>query len=154
MSDKDVVKGGAPPPEAFDETCPLMDKVLKDGHIAATDGAKTFKKAAKILKSRGVLSAYVIHKRKQFAKVVKIPISYLPKKMRKRVAKLPTTTSRFYRFKAGVNMAENVFSVVKRNLRRLNLMSQTTNAKINFLSSAWLHKHPGLAGVAALERVA
>ena len=81
---------------------------MKDGHLAATDGAKTFKNAAKILKPRGVLSAYVIHKRKQFAKVVKIPISYLSKKMKKRVAKLPTTTSRLYRFNTGVNMAGNV----------------------------------------------
>ena len=148
LEDKDVIKGGAPPPESFDETMPLMDKTLRDGHIAATDGAQTFKKAAKVLKSRGVLSAYVVHKGKQFAKVVKIPVSYLSAKMKKRVATLPTTTSRFYRFKAGVNIAENTFSVVKRNLRRMNLMSSTANAKINFLSSAWLHKHPGLAGVA------
>ena len=50
-------------------------------------------------------------------------------------------------------MAENTFGCIERNMRRLNLMSVTSNAQINFLSSAFLQKSCGLEAVAAGVRV-
>ncbi len=90
----------------------------------------------------------MVHKKKNFANVVHLPMSSLKKRLRDRVAKLPTSTSRTFRVKAGDNLAEGLFQVVKRNLRRLTLMSSTKNATVNFLSTAWQHKHPGLESVA------
>ena len=66
---------------------------------------------------------------------------------------LPTTTSRTYRFKGGDNLAENVFSIVKRNLTRISLSSGTANASINVLSSAWLHKNIGFDGVVKAMKI-
>ena len=68
------------------------------------------------MRKDGVLAAWVVHKRKQFAKVVRIPLQYLSKRLRDRVAKLPTTITWFFRMKAGDQMAENTFDVIKRNL--------------------------------------
>ena len=50
-------------------------------------------------------------------------------------------------------MAENVFSVAKRNVTRMNLKGRTSNASLNFLSASWLARHPGLEGVAAAVRI-
>ena len=61
---------------------------------------------------------------------------------------LPTTTSRTYRLKAGDQSCEGRFSVVKRNLARLNLKGRTAHASINFLASAWLSRRAGLEAVA------
>ena len=76
-------------------------------------------------------------------------MSKLARPLRSLAAELPTPTTRTYRFKAGDNMAENTFGCIKRNMRRLNLMCETGNAKINFLSSAFLQKSYGLEAVAA-----
>ena len=63
-------------------------------------------------------------------------------------AALPSTTARTFRFRAGDQGAESVFAVVKRNMRRLNLDHAYAGAsRINFLSSAWLSKHPAFADV-------
>ena len=41
-----------------------------------------------------------------------------------------------------------MFAAVKRNLRCMNLQRSSTRTSVNFLSAAWLHKNPGLEGVA------
>ena len=96
----------------------------------------------------GAHHATVVHKKKQYARIVKIPIASVCKRVRDRVAKLPSSSSRTYRMKAGDNVAEGMFSVVKRSLRRMNLLSSTRRVTVNFLSAAWLHKHRGIVGVA------
>jgi hypothetical protein len=148
LRDAMVLKGAPPPPERYDEVKKPICRAAHAGHVASSDSAQAFKKVGKDLKLKGVMHATVVHKKKEFSRVDKIPITSLCKRVRKRVAKLPTTTSRTYRMKAGNNRAEATFSTIKRNLRRLNLKSSTTRATINFLSSAWLHKHVGLDGVA------
>jgi hypothetical protein len=74
---------------------------------------------------------------------------YLSARVRARAATLPTTTKRFYRMKAGDNLAEGTFSTIKRNLVRMNLQRSTENASINFLASSWLAKNCGIRGVAS-----
>ena len=91
-----------------------------------------FKKSAKKI---GVPHVTVIHWKKQFSKVTKIPLKSLCARVRRRVAKIPTTTQRTYRLKAGDNMAENTFGVLKRNLTRMNLKRSTSTASLNMLSS-------------------
>jgi len=149
LKDSMVLKGAPPPPEEYDEVQPMILKKVRDGHVACSDSGGAFKKVAKKdLKPKGIRYGLVVHKKKQFSRVVKVPLKYLSARVRDRVAQLPTTTSRTYRFKAGNQGAEGVFGVVKRNLVRLNLSRSTPNASVNFLSSAWLHKHVGLEGVA------
>ena len=41
----------------------------------------------------------------------------------------------------------------KRGGKRLNLQRGSSRASVNFLSSAWLHKNPGLAGVAKAVKI-
>ena len=96
---------------------------------------------------RHTTSATVVHKKGDFSHVVKMPLSSLSLRVRSRVAQLPTTTSRTYRFKSGDQCAESTFAVIKRNLARLNLKSSGPTASLNFLSAAWLGKNPGLEGV-------
>jgi hypothetical protein len=55
--------------------------------------------------------------------------------------------------KSGGNSAENTFSVIKRNLTRMNFKGRTTTARLNFLSAAWLAKHCGLEGVALAIKI-
>ena len=149
MQDKDVLKGALPPPESYEEVrAPLKSKV-HSGHVASSDAAGAFKKFAKAdLKSLCVPHATVVHGKKEYSKVVRIPLSSLSKRIRDRVAKMPTTNSRTYRFKACDNQCEGLFSVIKRNLRRLNLKGRTPRAAINFLSSAWLARGAGLEAAA------
>ena len=115
------------------------------GHVASSDSAHAFKKVSK---ERGILHASVIHKKKNWSHVVRIPVKHLSKRIRKRVAKLPTTTKHKYRMKAGEQMAEAAFSVVKRNIVLMNLKGRSQTASLNFLSVSWLVKHPGFNGVA------
>jgi hypothetical protein len=149
LEDKDVLKGAPPPPESYDETkAPLTKKITK-GHVLTADSGKAFKKVWKThLKQKGVPFATVVHKKKQFCKLVKFPMTSLSKRIRDRVAQLPTTTRSTYRLKAADNMAENTFLVVKRNLRRLNLGRSTKNASVNFLAASFLNKNIGLEAVA------
>ena len=109
------------------------------------------KKAIKEIKN--VPHVTVAHKIKSFARVVQMPKKYLHKRLWKRVAKLPTTSSRTFRMKAGGNCAEATFGALKRNLTRMNLSRSTTRASVNFLSAAWLSKHPGLKGVARAMKI-
>ena len=149
LEDKDVLKGGPPPPEAYDEVKPLIVRTARNGHVVASDSAQGFKKVyKKDLAKKGIVYATVVHKKKQFVKVVRIPLTCLSARVRARVAKLPTTTSRTYRMKAGDQGAESTFDCVKRNLRRLNLQKSTSRVAANFLAAAWLHKNCGLEGVA------
>ena len=46
-------------------------------------------------------------------------------------------------------MAENVFLIVKRNLRRLNLARSVKNVSVDLLASSFLNKNVGLEKVAA-----
>jgi len=149
LADKVVKKGAPPPPESYEEVKGPMISKIHSGHVLSSDSGGAFKKVAKLhLKSKGVPHATVLHKAKNFSHVVRIPVSKLNKRLRKRVAVLPTTTSRTYRFKAGDQLAENAFGVVKRNLKRLNLNRNTARVSVSFLSAAWLQKNCGLAGVA------
>ena len=66
---------------------------------------------------------------------------------------MPGSTARTLRIKAGGNSAEWTFGAIKRNISRQNFQRATTTASLNLLSSAWLQKHPGLAGVARGIRV-
>ena len=50
-------------------------------------------------------------------------------------------------------MSENTFSVLKRNLTRMNLKGRTTKATLNMLSASWLTKHVGLEGVAKAIKI-
>ena len=146
LSDAAVKKGAPPPPETVKEVKPIIKKTFRLGHVAASDSAAAFKKIFKQMKD--IPHVHVVHKKKNFAHVVKLPKKYLHKRLWKRAAKLPTTSSRTYRVKAGGNAAEWTFSALKRNLTRLNLKRATSTASINFLSTAWLTKNPGLNGVA------
>ena len=80
--------------------------------------------------------------------MVHIPVKFLRKQLRDQAALLPTSSSRTMRIKAGDQHAENTFSVIKRNLLRLNLSRSTKKASLNFLASAWLQKNVGLEGIA------
>ena len=73
--------------------------------------------------------------------------------MKDRIAKLPTSTKSVYRLKAGGNACEWTFSAIKRNLARMNLKSKTKNSKLNFLSSSWLTKNCGMAGVSKALKI-
>lgn len=175
LASKSVKKGAPPPPESFDEVAPVMDAKVKEKHVCATDSAQSYKKYArlhftkkghsqqgKVLRStkkghlkqgkvdgqRNVLHCTVVHKKKNFVSVVRYPKKYLSEPLKKYAASLPNTTPRVVRFKAGVNRAECVFSVLKRNMRRLNLLNQPKTATLNMLSAAWVSKNPGLKGVA------
>ena len=133
LSDATVMKGAPPPPESFKEVAPVTKAKLRAGrHVAASDSAQAIKKAIKQLK--GVPHVVVVHKRKNFAHVVKLPKKYIHKRFWKRAAKLPTTTSKTYRIKAGGNAAEWTFSALKRNMVRMNLARSTTTASVNFLT--------------------
>jgi len=151
LADASVKKGAPPPPETYTAVAPVVRAKFRIGHIAASDSAQAFKKAFKEMKD--VPHVTVVHKKKNFAMVVKMPKKYLHKRLWKRVAKLPTTSSRTFRMKAGGNGAEATFSVLKRNLTRMNLSRSTTRASVNFLSAAWLSKHPGLTGVASAMKI-
>jgi hypothetical protein len=151
LADASVKKGAPPPPETYKAVAPVVRAKFRIGHIAASDSAQAFKKAFKEMKD--VPHVTVVHKKKNFAMVVKMPKKYLHKRLWKRVAKLPTTSSRTFRMKAGGNGAEATFSVLKRNLTRMNLSRSTTRASVNFLSAAWLSKHPGLTGVASAMKI-
>ena len=147
LSNKSVKKGAPPPPEAYDEIKqPLVAKVNRN-NIMSTDSGWALKKVLKKdLKSTP--HAYVVHKRREWAKVVRIPMKYLSQEMQKMAATLPTSTLRTLRLKAGDQHAEFTFSILKRNLRRLNLMSSTQRASINALAMAWLSKNIGVEGIA------
>ena len=149
LEDKDVLKGAPPPPETYEEVKGPILKKVHSGHVLSSDSGGAFKKVAKLhLKGKGVVHATVVHKNKTFSRVVHMPVKALSKRVRDRVAELPTTTSRTYRFKAGDQLAESAFQAIKRNIMRLNLARSTQNASLNFLSSAFLHKHVGLEAVA------
>ena len=149
LTDKGVLKGAPPPPETFAEVRPVIKKHFHAGHIAASDSSQGIKKA---IKESDLPHVTVVHRKKNFAHVVKLPKKYLRKKLWKRAAKLPTTSTRTYRLKAGGNAAEWTFSVLKRNLTRLNLRRSTTKASVNMLSAAWICKNPGLEGIAKAFR--
>ena len=151
MSDSAVKKGAPPPPESFKEVHPVIKAKYRTGHVAASDSAPAFKKSFKTLKD--VPHVVVVHSKKNFAHVVKMPKKYLHKRLWKRVAKLPTTTSKTYRLKAGGNAAEWTFGALKRNLTRMNLKRSTSNASVNFLAAAWISKNPGLTGIAKAMRL-
>ena len=150
MQDKDVRRGAPPPPESREEVAgPILRKVHA-GHVASSDGARAFKDLGKKeLAAMGVPHATVVHGRNEFSKIVRIPLKFLSKRIRDRVAALPTASKRKYRFKAGDQCAEGVFGVIKRNLKRMNLGGRPANAAINFLSSAWLAWCAGLEAVAS-----
>ena len=149
LKDADVKKGAPPPPESYDEIKVAVLNKVHDGHIISADSGWALKKVVKThLRHKGVVCATVVHRKKQFARVEKIPLKFLSARVRARVAKLPTTTTRTFRMKSGDQGAESVFAVVKRNLARMNLQRGTVHASVNFLSSAWLAKNVGLEGVA------
>jgi hypothetical protein len=149
LPDKAVLKGAPPPPESYDEVHTPIRKKVHKGHVLSADSGKAFKKTHKIhFEDKGIPYATVVHRNKQFSKVVRIPITSLSKRIRNRVALLPTTNTRTYRYKAGDNKAENTFCVVKRNLKRMNLSRNPGRASVNFLSAAWLTKNVGLEKVA------
>lgn len=150
LDDKEVLKGAPPPPENYSEVKAVADMKIHGGHVVATDSAQAFKRVFKDRKD--VQHVTVLHKKKDFSHVVRIPLSQLSQRVRDRVVSLPTTT-RKYRIKAGDQMAENVFSVVKRNITRMNMKGRTANASLNFLSASWLVRHPGLDGVALAIRL-
>ena len=149
MNDKDVVRGAATPPESYEEVKGPVLRKAHAGHVASSDGARAFKKLAKNdLAPMGIPHATVVHGKREFSRVVRIPMSSLSSRLQKRVAVLPTTNTRSYRFKAGDQHCENLFGVIKRNLKRGNLAGRTARASINFLSAAWLARGPGLDAVA------
>ena len=149
LQDKDVLKGAPPAPEAYEEVKGPMTRKIHEGHVLSSDSGRAFKKVAREhLEGKGVAYATVVHKSKQFARVAHIPVKSLSKRVRDRVAPLPTTTKRTYRFKAGDQKAEGVFQAVKRNLKRMSLGRAPQNASLNFLASSWLSRCPGLEAVA------
>jgi hypothetical protein len=146
LLDKAVLKGAPPPPESYNEVKNIMMSKVGKKHVVSTDSAQAYKKVIKH-DLKGVPHATVIHKHKSFTKVIKFPLKYLSKDIRKYAAKIPTSSSRTMRFRAGDQGAESVFALVKRNLSRMNLKSSTTRASINFLNAAWLHIHVGFDAV-------
>jgi len=144
LNDKDVMKGAPPPLEAYEEIRGSIVKKLKAGHILASDSAKAFKKVAnEDLKKIGVPHVTVVHKKKQFAAVQHVPVMYLHNKLRDQAVLLPTCTSRTFRVVAGDNGAESLFSLVKRNIKRMNLQFNAKNIRVNVLSTANLQKNVG-----------
>ena len=92
---------------------------------------------------KGTPHVTVVHKKKDWCHVSHVPVTSLPPQVRKFAAKLPTSTSRTFRIKAGDQGAEAVFSAVKRHVARLNMQSSATWATINGLAAAWLQKNVG-----------
>ena len=62
------------------------------GHVLASDSARSLVKVGKELANSGIPHVCVVHKKKNFAKVVHLPMTSLKKRLRDRVAKLPTST--------------------------------------------------------------
>ena len=70
LNDKAVLKGPQPPPETYAEVNPVVKKHLNKGHLAASDSSQAIKKS---IKESGFPHVTVIHKRKNFSHVVKLP---------------------------------------------------------------------------------
>ena len=121
------------------------------GHILATDGGQAFKKFGKCL--RNVPHLIVVHRKNKFAEVHRIPIKGLPPKLQKSIQLFPQRSSRVVRVKSGDQCAENTFSIIKRNLARLNLSRSTTRASLNFLAAAWVQKNCGVVGMLKALRI-
>jgi hypothetical protein len=151
LEDKDVLKGAPPPPESYEEVKAAAGPKVHSGHLVASDSAQAIKKYFK--ERKDIFHVSVIHKKKNWSHVVRIPLKYLRKRVRDRVVELPTSTRRLYRMKSGDQMAENVFSVIKRNITRMNLKGRPQKASLNFLSASWLAKNPGLLGVAKAIKI-
>jgi hypothetical protein len=147
LPDKEVKKGAPPPPESVADVQGIMARKLTKGHILCTDSAQAYKQAAK--KSPvAVPHATVVHQKKNFTRVVHFPTKHLSSRLQKLAAKLPTSSSRTLRVRAGDQGAEAVFGSIKRNIARLNLKSSTKTATVNFLAAAFLHKNTGFEEVA------
>ena len=144
LEDKVVRRGAPPPPETNEEVIKALRTLKKDEHQLATDSAPAYKAWAKKSKAHHIT---VVHKTKSFVKVCRIPVKDLPPKLQQCLSKSTTPGKRVARVKAGDNMAEITFSVIKRNIARLNCQRSTTHATVNFLAGAWLHKHCGLDGI-------
>ena len=149
LGDVTVQKGAPPPPESLSDVGPLMDRHITEDNWVSTDSAKAFKAYIKShLRVRGVFHATVVHKKGEYVKLVSCPLSKLSPLLRQKAALVSSTSARTAKFKAGDQFAEGLFSVVKRNMVRLNLKGVTGKASINFLACAWLKRFPGMEGVA------
>ena len=153
LGDKDVKKGGAPPPESIEDVRPLMQKTIRGHHIVSTDSAPAFKSVVtKHLKVKQVPFVTVVHKNKEFVRLESIRTTSLSPEMRNIAASLPWSTRSALRVKAGDQGAEYTFSAIKRNLHRLNLTRKANGGEalvsINFLAASWLKRSPGMASVA------
>ena len=148
IDDGVVLKGAPPPPETFAAAEAMMSKYVHKRHVVATDAAGGLTKASKAQrKAKGIVYTYVIHRTNQFVKVLRIPLSRLTPEMREHAMTISSTNKRFFRVRAGINLAEAAFSAIKRNLTRMNLSRSPSTARVNFLSAAWLSKNYGLEGV-------
>ena len=72
LNDKDVLKGAPPPPETYKEVKAIADKKVHGGHVVASDSAQGIKKTFK--ERKDVFHVSVIHKRKTWSPLVKIPM--------------------------------------------------------------------------------
>ena len=154
ITDADVAKGAPPPPESLKDASAYMDKKVRPHHIISNDSARGLVSAAKReRKKKGVLFTYVVHSRHQYVKLLRIPLTRLSPAFRDVAATISETNQRYFKFKAGSNMAEATFSAIKRNIRRLNLQSSGSHAQVNALAAAWLQKNVGLEGVMKAIRI-
>lgn len=149
MPDCKVKKGSAPPPESIADVLPTMERTIKASHLVSSDSAKSFSIVIKKhLKIKDVPHITVVHKNKEFAKLVTIPLSSLPEELRSRAVAMSTSTKRMFRAKAGDQGAEFTFSAIKRNLARMSLLKSSSMSAVNFLAASWVKHEAGIASVA------
>ena len=97
MADVVVEKGAPPPPESINEIRPFMARRVTSHHMVATDAAKAMTNSSKHMRqNKKSLYAYVVHSKKQFCKVLRIPFDRLSPGMRAHAATINTTNKRFF----------------------------------------------------------
>ena len=79
-------KGVPPPPEEYAEVKPIVKNKFKKGHVASTDSNQGIKKA---IKEAGIPHTRVIHKKKNFCHVVRMPLKCLNKRTHESTNKTP-----------------------------------------------------------------
>ena len=141
LGDKDVKKG--PAMESYEEVRKPVLAKAHAGHVAASDSSPASKKLAKEdLSKKGIPHCTVVHAKDEYATVVRFPMKRLSPRLQARVKQLGGATANVFPMKAGDNMAEGKFGVIKRNIYRMNLhKTKTTNASLNFLSASWLARN-------------
>ena len=95
--------GARPPPERNSETWPVLQRHVKETHLASTDSGRSF--VSFFAKRPAAAHGTVAHNRKQYTRLTKIPLAELSPELREYAASLPSTSKSSLRFTAGDQQA-------------------------------------------------